>query len=83
MSVDFIFPLIWILGVTFSMDEMTMCFKGHHAELIRMMDKARGGELQIYDIFQKGYTYKMFLRNDPVSKTYLSKNISPLDARVM
>ena len=53
MWMEFIFPLIWMLGVTFSMDEMTMCFKGHHTEIIRMMDKAKGGELQIYDIFQK------------------------------
>ena len=53
MWMEFIFPLIWMLGVTFSMDEMTMCFKGHHTEIIRIMDKAKGGELQIYDIFQK------------------------------
>ena len=35
MWMDFIFPLTWMLGVTFFMDEMTMHCKGHHADKIR------------------------------------------------
>ena len=31
MWMDFIFPLIWIIAITFYMDEMKMCFKGHHS----------------------------------------------------
>ena len=57
-----------MLGVTFYIDEMTMHFKGHHAEKIGMMYKAEGDGLQIDDIFQKGYTYQIFICDDPVSK---------------
>ena len=32
MLTEFIFPLIWMLGVSFYIDKMTMCFKGHHAD---------------------------------------------------
>ena len=32
MWMGFIFPLVWMLGVTFTMDEMTSCFKIHRAE---------------------------------------------------
>ena len=40
MCMDFIFPLIWMLGIKFSMDEITMIFKGHHVEKIRMTYKS-------------------------------------------
>ena len=43
------------------MDEMTMHFKFHHAEKIRMTHKSEGGVLQTDDIFQKGYTYQIFM----------------------
>ena len=49
----------------------------------RMMYKAEGGGLQAYGIFQKGYTYQIFICNDPLSKTYLSKSMSPLGFRVV
>ena len=39
---DFIFTLILMLGVTFSMDKMTMHFKGHNADKIRMTYKTEG-----------------------------------------
>ena len=39
MSVDFIFPLIWMLGVTFYMDETNMHFEGHHRNKLRMTYK--------------------------------------------
>ena len=61
MWLDFIFPLIWILGVKFYMDEMTMHFKFHHSEKIRMTHKSEGGVLQTDDIFHKGYTYQIFM----------------------
>ena len=32
MLMEFIFPLIWMLVVDFSIDETTMRFKGHHAK---------------------------------------------------
>ena len=72
-----------MLGVTFFTDEITMCFKGHHADRIMMTHKSEGDGLQTYDIFHKGYTYQIFMCNDTVSKTYLSKRMLPLDDRPM
>ena len=82
MWMDFIFQLIWMLGVTFSMYETTMNFKSHHAETISMAYKSEGDGLQTYTIRQKGYTYQIFMSNDPVS-IFLAKRLSPLDAIVM
>ena len=48
-----------------------------------MIYKAKGDGLQREAIFQKGYTYQIFMYNNPVSKTYLSKRPSLLDDRVM
>ena len=35
--------------------------------------RKKGDGLQTYDIFQNGYTYKIFIWNDPFPKTYLAK----------
>ena len=51
MWMDFIFPLICMLGVTFSMDEITMHFKGHHVDKIMMAYKAEGDGLYTDTIF--------------------------------
>ena len=72
-----------MLGITFYMDEITMHFKGRHADKIRITYKVWGDGLHIYHIFQKGYTYQIFICNDHVSKTYLAKRLFPVDARVM
>ena len=72
-----------MLGVTFSTDEMTVCFKGHHANRIKMTYKTDGDGLHTYDLFNKGYTYQIFMCNNTVSKTYLAKRLLPLDSREM
>ena len=61
MYMDFTFILIWMLGFTFYMNEMTVNFKGHHAEKIRMTYKSEGYGLHTDAIFQKGYTYQIFM----------------------
>ena len=48
-----------------------------------MTYKAEGDVLQADAILQKGYTYKIFMCNDTVSKTYLSKMLLSLDDIVM
>ena len=53
MWMEFIFPIIWMLGVTFSVDEITMIFKGHHVEKINMTYKTEGDGLKTDDIFRK------------------------------
>ena len=47
------------------------------------MYKEKCDGLQKYDLFQKGYTYKIFMCNDPLSKTYLAKRMLSLHAIVM
>ena len=32
MWMEFIFTIVWMLGVSFSRDEITMRFKGHHTD---------------------------------------------------
>ena len=48
-----------------------------------MTCKAEGDVLQTCYILQKQYIYQIFMWNYPVSKTCLSKIMSPLDARFM
>ena len=60
-----------------------MRFKGHHAEKKKMTQKAKGDGLHKYALFQKGYTYKIFVCNYPYPKTYLAKRMLPLHVRVM
>ena len=72
-----------MLGVTFSIDEITMRFKGNHAFKIRMTYKSEGDGEQTDEKFQKGYKYQIFMCNNPVPKTHLSKIMLPLDARAM
>ena len=45
MWMEFIFQLVWMLGVTFYIDETTMRFKGHHVDKIRSTYKAEGDGL--------------------------------------
>ena len=42
-----------MLGVIFYIDEITIPFKSHHVDKIRMTYKADGDGLQIYGLFQK------------------------------
>ena len=48
-----------------------------------MIHKAKGDGLHTYDIFQKVYTYNIFMCNYTSPKIYLSKRMLPLHARVM
>ena len=58
MWMEFIFPLIWMFGVKFYMYEMTIRFKVHNADKIRITYKSEcDGSLTNY-LFQKGNTYK-------------------------
>ena len=53
MFMEFIFILIWIIGVTFYIDEITMGFKGRHTYKIGMTYKAEGYGLQTDALFLK------------------------------
>ena len=48
-----------------------------------MKYKAKCDGLQTYAIFQRGYTYQIFMYYDRLPKPYLDESIFPLHARVM
>ena len=81
---EFIFPLIWMLGAAFSIYGMTMHLKGHHADTKMMRYKEKGDELQTYySLCQKGYTYQIFMCNDPLQQKKIAKRMLPLHLKVM
>ena len=72
-----------MLDVTFSMDEINMCFKGRHAEKLGLRTKQKMVDY-IHMIFLRKDTYiKYIYVQCPCVKTYLSKRCSPLDAKLM
>ena len=80
---NFIMPFIWMLGFAFSIDEMTMGFKGRHQDKKRITYKAEGDGFQADALCDEGFTYQIFMRNDPAPSQYLNEGLSPLHSRVM
>ena len=72
MLTVFLFPFVWMSGVTFLIDETTIHVKGRQA------DKKTGCA-----IFQKRYTYQIFMCNDPLQKKCFAKRMLPLHLKVM
>ena len=83
MLMEYLFTLVWMLGVSFSIYETTVHFKVHCAEKITMMYKAESGGLQADALCRKLQIYQMFMCNDPEPKIYLAKSLSPLCAGVV
>ena len=75
--------MIWLLSLSFSIDEMTMRFKGKHQDKQRITYKAEGDGSQADALCDSGFTYQIFMRNDPAPKKYLKLGLSPLHSRVM
>ena len=80
---NYIFPLIWLLACAFSIDEMTMGFKGQHRDKRRINYKAEGDGFQADALCQDGFTYQVYMRNDRAPAKYLKNGLSPLHSRVM
>ena len=80
---NFIFPTVWLLACAFSVDEMTMGFKGQHKDKKWVTYKAEGYGFQSDALFQEGYTYHIWMRNDCAPSKYLKQDLSPLHSRVM
>ena len=79
----YIFPSLWLLACAFSVDEMTMGFKGHHRDKKRITYKAEGDGFQADALCQDGFTYQIWMRNDRAPAKYLKEGLSPLHSRVM
>ena len=80
---NYIFPLIWLLGVAISIDEMAVRYNGHHNDMKCIIYKAEGYGFQVDALFQGGFTYHIFMRNDPSPPKYMDQCLSPLRARVV
>ena len=74
---NFIFPTIWLLGMCFSIDEMTMRFQGQHKDKQRITYKAEGDGFQADSLCDEGFTYQFYMRNDPAPKKYIKQGLSP------
>ena len=62
---------------------MTMRFKGHHRDKLRITYKAEGDGFQADDICDEGYFYQVYMWNEPARMKYLKQGISPIHSRTM
>ena len=76
-------PEIWSCGCMIAVDEMTMRFKGHHRDKLRITFKAEGDGFMADALCDDGYCYQIYMRNDPAPVKYLKQGLSPLLARTM
>ena len=76
-------PEAWDCGEYVSVDEMTMGFQGKHEHKLRITYKQEGDGFQCDALADSGYTYQVYMRNDPPPPKYLKQNLSPLHSRVM
>ena len=83
MWMNFICPLVCLLGLVFSVDEVKMGFKGKHKDKLQIAYKNEGDSFQVDALFQEGYTYQVYMRNDLANSTYLNPGLSPLHLQVM
>ena len=80
---NYFFPIIWLLACEFSVDEMTMGFKGKHQDKKRITHKAEGDGFQADALCQNGFCYQVCMRNDLAPRKFLKMGLSPLHSRVM
>ena len=81
--INYIGPHCWDLGANFSVDEMTMRFKGCHSDKRRITYKKEGDSFQADALCDEGFTYQVYMRNDPAPRQYIRMGLSPLHSRVM
>ena len=60
-----------------------MRFQGQHKDKQRITYKAEGYGFQADAVCDEGFTYQVYMRNDPAPKKYLKQGLSPLHSRVM
>ena len=80
---NFIFTTIWLLGLCFSIDKMTMRFQVQHKDKRRITYKAEVDGFQADALCDDGFIYQVYMRNDPKTKKYLKQGLSPIHSRVM
>ena len=75
---NYICPLIWFLGIAFSIEEMKIIFQGKHVNKRRITYKNERDGFQSDALFQDGFTYQIFMRNNPAPLKYIKEGLSPL-----
>ena len=80
---NYLFPLIWLLGACFAIDEMKIGFQGMHADKKRITYKAEGYGFQVDAICEDGFCFQFYFRNDPANVEYTKTGLLPLHSRVM
>ena len=80
---NYIPALVWLLGLEFLVGEMNIVFKGRHKDKKLITYKADGGGFQADALCQEGFTYQVYIRNDPVPSKYLRQGFSPFHLRVV
>ena len=81
--INYVGPLAWMLGQNVSVEEMTKRHKGTHCDLFQITHKNEGDGFQTDALCQEGFCYQHYMRNEPTSTKYLSKDYSPLHSRVL
>ena len=80
---NYLFPLIWLLGDCFAIDEMTIGFQGMYADNKRITYKAEGYGFQVDALCEDGFCFQFYFRNDPENLEYNKTGLSPMHSRVM
>ena len=68
-----IFPMVWMVGLALSIDNMMMRFKGKHADKLRVTYKNEGDGFQCDALCDDGYCYQFYFRNDPAPAQFLQQ----------
>ena len=62
---NYLFPLIWLLGACFAIDEMTIGFQGMHADKKRITYKSERDGVQAYALCEDRFCFQFYFQNDP------------------
>ena len=79
----YLFPLIWLIGACFAIDDMKIGFQGMHADKKRITYKAEGDGFQVDVLCEDGFCFQFYFRNDPANVEYTKTGLSPLHSCVM
>ena len=80
---NYLFPVIWLLGVCFTIDEMKIVFQGMHADKKTIKYRDEGDGFQADALCEDGFCFQFYFRNDPENAEYTKIGLSPLHSRVM
>ena len=80
---NYLLPLIWLLGACFAIDEMKIGFQGMHEDKKRITYKAEGGGFQVDALCEDGFCFQFYFQNDLANVEYTKTGLSPLHSSVI